>query len=125
MAALLERMDGMVGLTQVKQRIHDMFDLLATERRRRQEGLSSEPFAGHLVFSGPPAPARPPSPACTENCAHLEADAGTFARGHGREVRELLEATRTAQARRIAARERSGDPVPAHDLGLLLPADLP
>jgi hypothetical protein len=57
--------------------------------------------------------------------SHLDANAETFAQGNAREVRKLLEAMRTAQARRIASRERSGDPVPARDLGLLLPDDLP
>ena len=267
-AILLERLDGMVGLAQAKQHVRDIFDLQATERRRRQEGLSSEPFAGHLVFSGPPGTGKttvarlygellaatgllargqlvevsradlvgqwighttaqtakvferarggvlfideayalaraghqhdfgreaidtlvklmedhrdevvvvvagytaemadfltanpglasrfashvefpPYSPdelvtILTRHAAdagfrftaealdavrsYVDANATAFAQGNAREIRKLLEAIRTAQARRIAARERSDDPVPAHDLGLLLPDDLP
>ncbi|GAA4128316.1 AAA family ATPase [Actinomadura keratinilytica] len=266
-AALLERLDGMVGLAEVKRRVRDVFDMLETERRRRQEGLSSEPFAGHLVFSGPPGTGKttvarlygellaatgllargqvvevsrsdlvgqyigqteaqttrvfesarggvlfideaytlardherdfgreaidtlvklmedhrdevvvivagyteemgrfltanpglasrfsgtvefPPygrdelvtiltrqaadagftlTPEALDAVrAHLDARAETFAQGNAREVRKLLEAMRTAQARRIAARERSGAPVPAGELGLLLPDDMP
>ena len=51
---ILGRLVGMTGLTEVKQEISDLLDLLASARRRREAGLEAEPFTGHLIFAGPP-----------------------------------------------------------------------
>ncbi|GAA2433358.1 hypothetical protein GCM10010191_54430 [Actinomadura vinacea] len=52
--SIMDRLDGMVGLAEVKERIHDLLAVIAANRRRRQAGLPADPMPGHLVFSGPP-----------------------------------------------------------------------
>ncbi|WP_243722890.1 AAA family ATPase [Actinomadura sp. 7K507] len=52
--AVLDRLNAMTGLAEVKQEISDLLDLLASSRRRREAGLEAEPFTGHLIFAGPP-----------------------------------------------------------------------
>ncbi|MFV2173360.1 right-handed parallel beta-helix repeat-containing protein [Actinomadura sp. LOL_016] len=51
---VLDRLDAMTGLDDVKREIHDLLDVLSAARRRRAAGLEVEPFTGHLVFAGPP-----------------------------------------------------------------------
>ncbi|MBE1532961.1 AAA family ATPase [Actinomadura algeriensis] len=51
---ILDRLDAMTGLDDVKREIHDLLDVLSAARRRRAAGLEVEPFTGHLVFAGPP-----------------------------------------------------------------------
>ncbi|MFF3515821.1 right-handed parallel beta-helix repeat-containing protein [Streptomyces sp. NPDC002573] len=51
---LLEQLDGMVGLAQVKREVADMVNLLASVRRRRAAGLPEPSLSRHLVFSGAP-----------------------------------------------------------------------
>ncbi|WP_245623211.1 AAA family ATPase [Spirillospora albida] len=51
---ILDRLQAMAGLADVKREIGDLLDLLASARRRRDAGLDTEPFTGHLVFAGPP-----------------------------------------------------------------------
>ncbi|MFF5258260.1 right-handed parallel beta-helix repeat-containing protein [Actinomadura viridis] len=52
--SIMDRLDAMVGLAEVKGRIHDLLDVIAATRRREQAGLPADPMPGHLVFSGPP-----------------------------------------------------------------------
>lgn len=51
---ILDRLDAMTGLDDVKREIRDLLDVLSAARRRRAAGLEVEPFTGHLVFAGPP-----------------------------------------------------------------------
>ena len=53
-AALLQELRDMVGLTQVKQEVADVVNLLATARLRREAGLPEPSVSRHLVFSGAP-----------------------------------------------------------------------
>ncbi|WP_262402511.1 AAA family ATPase [Actinomadura sp. CNU-125] len=51
---VLDRLEAMTGLDDVKREIRDLLDVLSAARRRRAAGLEVEPFTGHLVFAGPP-----------------------------------------------------------------------
>jgi SpoVK/Ycf46/Vps4 family AAA+-type ATPase/nitrous oxidase accessory protein NosD len=51
---LLANLSGMVGLTQVKQEVTEMVNLLAAARRRKEAGLAVPSISRHLVFAGPP-----------------------------------------------------------------------
>ncbi|QFG22498.1 AAA family ATPase [Actinomadura sp. WMMB 499] len=51
---VLDRLDAMTGLDDVKREIRDLLDVLSAARRRRAAGLEVEAFTGHLVFAGPP-----------------------------------------------------------------------
>ncbi|WP_433385971.1 right-handed parallel beta-helix repeat-containing protein [Micromonospora sp. KLBMP9576] len=51
---LLTRLDGLVGLTRVKQDVGTMVKLVQMVKRRREAGLSPPPMSRHLVFAGNP-----------------------------------------------------------------------
>ncbi|MEU8210346.1 right-handed parallel beta-helix repeat-containing protein [Micromonospora sp. NPDC049044] len=51
---LLARLDGLVGLTRVKQDVGTMVKLVQMVKRRREAGLSPPPMSRHLVFAGNP-----------------------------------------------------------------------
>ncbi|MFC3996041.1 AAA family ATPase [Nocardiopsis sediminis] len=53
-AALLGRLDAMVGLAEVKREVADLIDLISASRRRRAAGLQAASPSRHLVFAGPP-----------------------------------------------------------------------
>jgi SpoVK/Ycf46/Vps4 family AAA+-type ATPase len=52
--ALLGQLYGMVGLTQVKQEVASLVDLIASARQREQAGLPVPPMSRHLIFAGAP-----------------------------------------------------------------------
>ena len=52
--ALLEKLNGMVGLASVKREVTDLINLIGTAERRRQAGLPVPSLSRHLIFSGPP-----------------------------------------------------------------------
>ncbi|PBC69602.1 SpoVK/Ycf46/Vps4 family AAA+-type ATPase [Streptomyces sp. TLI_235] len=54
LADLLEQLQSMVGLAQVKREVSDMVNLLASVRHRQAAGLPTPSLSRHLVFSGPP-----------------------------------------------------------------------
>ncbi|MBR8745033.1 AAA family ATPase, partial [Nocardiopsis sp. MG754419] len=51
---LMDRLEGMVGLAEVKREVADLVSLISANRRRREAGLASSMASQHLVFSGPP-----------------------------------------------------------------------
>ncbi len=51
---LLGQLYGMVGLTQVKQEVASLVDLIASARQREQAGLPVPPMSRHLIFAGAP-----------------------------------------------------------------------
>ncbi|MET3424678.1 SpoVK/Ycf46/Vps4 family AAA+-type ATPase [Actinoplanes tereljensis] len=51
---LLERLHGMIGLSEVKREVAELIDLLETTRARVRAGLPAASVSRHLVFSGPP-----------------------------------------------------------------------
>ncbi len=51
---LLGQLYGMVGLTQVKQEVASVVDLIASARQREQAGLPVPPMSRHLIFAGAP-----------------------------------------------------------------------
>jgi len=50
----LGQLYDMVGLTQVKQEVANLVDLMASARQREQAGLPVPPMSRHLIFAGPP-----------------------------------------------------------------------
>jgi SpoVK/Ycf46/Vps4 family AAA+-type ATPase len=51
---LLSQLYGMVGLTQVKQEVAGIVDLIASARQREQAGLPVPHLSRHLIFAGAP-----------------------------------------------------------------------
>lgn len=51
---LLGQLYGMIGLTQVKQEVASLVDLIASARQREQAGLPVPPMSRHLIFAGAP-----------------------------------------------------------------------
>ncbi len=52
--ALLGQLFEMVGLSQVKQEVAKLVDLIASARQREQAGLPVPPMSRHLIFAGAP-----------------------------------------------------------------------
>jgi len=53
-AALLQELDGLVGLGGVKREVATLVGLHQIAKRRREAGLHVPPMSRHLVFAGPP-----------------------------------------------------------------------
>lgn len=51
---ILAELDSMTGLTQVKEEIHDLVNLLKVQKLRKAQGLANPSVNKHLVFSGNP-----------------------------------------------------------------------
>ena len=51
---LLAKLDGMVGLAQVKREVATLVGLNQVARRRSKAGLAAPPMPKHLIFAGPP-----------------------------------------------------------------------
>lgn len=50
----LAQLNKLVGLDEVKMRVGQLMALVNLEKRRREQGLPTEPITTHMVFSGPP-----------------------------------------------------------------------
>ncbi|MFD8012758.1 right-handed parallel beta-helix repeat-containing protein [Streptomyces sp. NPDC058955] len=51
---VLARLNGMIGLSAVKDEVRGMMDLLGAARQREAAGLPAPRISHHLVFAGPP-----------------------------------------------------------------------
>ncbi|MDO5503399.1 MAG: AAA family ATPase [Actinomycetia bacterium] len=54
LAALLEQLDGLVGLDPVKDWVRDLIDEVTADRRLQQASVTADPPAYHMVFTGNP-----------------------------------------------------------------------
>ncbi|WP_256789276.1 AAA family ATPase [Frankia sp. AvcI1] len=52
--ALMQRLDAMIGLDEVKREVADLVDLIASAKARAEAGLPAPSMSRHLVFAGPP-----------------------------------------------------------------------
>jgi SpoVK/Ycf46/Vps4 family AAA+-type ATPase len=52
--SLLGQLYDMVGLTEAKQEVAKVIDLIASARQRQQAGLPAPPISRHLIFAGAP-----------------------------------------------------------------------
>lgn len=53
-SAVLQKLDGMIGLAPVKQEIKRLSARLEVEQKRRAQGLPTAAVSQHMVFTGPP-----------------------------------------------------------------------
>ncbi|CAM3545758.1 AAA family ATPase [Stackebrandtia soli] len=51
---VFERMDRLVGMTEVKARMRDVVDLITAARLRKAAGLATAAVTGNLILTGPP-----------------------------------------------------------------------
>ncbi|GAB3240308.1 right-handed parallel beta-helix repeat-containing protein [Kineosporia babensis] len=51
---LMRRLEGMIGLSEVKREVADVVDLIASAKARVEAGLPAPSMSRHLVFAGPP-----------------------------------------------------------------------
>jgi stage V sporulation protein K len=51
---VLDELNNLIGLSEVKQNINDLINLLNIQKRRSEEGLKNVEFTLHAVFLGPP-----------------------------------------------------------------------
>ena len=54
MESLLEELDGLVGLEEVKQDVHSLLNFIRVSQLRRQRGMKVPTISYHLVFTGNP-----------------------------------------------------------------------
>ena len=52
--ATFEKLDKLIGLTEVKDELHKLFDFAKNQQRRKEQGLSTSGTTMHLVFTGNP-----------------------------------------------------------------------
>ncbi len=51
---LLRKLEGMIGLSEVKREVADLVDLIASAKARTEAGLPAPSLSRHLIFAGPP-----------------------------------------------------------------------
>jgi SpoVK/Ycf46/Vps4 family AAA+-type ATPase len=51
---LLQRLEAMIGLSEVKREVADLIDLIASSKARVEAGLPAPSMSRHLVFAGAP-----------------------------------------------------------------------
>ena len=65
---ILAEIDGLIGLDPVKDEIFRIVDFARVVSLKKERELPVSNLTFHMVFTGPPAPARPPWHAISGNC---------------------------------------------------------
>lgn len=58
--SVLAELDSLIGLKAVKAEIQKLVSFLKVQKLRKENGLPTPPISLHMVFTEPPALARPP-----------------------------------------------------------------
>ena len=51
---LFKELDKLIGLTEVKQEVRDIYSYVNNQKIRKENGLKTKPISYHMVFYGPP-----------------------------------------------------------------------
>lgn len=52
--ALMQEMDGLIGLSEVKKLVREIYAFIEIQKRRETEGLHTQPLVLHMIFKGNP-----------------------------------------------------------------------
>lgn len=107
--AVLEEIDALVGLVNVKKEIHDMVNLLIVQKIRMQKGFKTTSISRHMVFMGNPGTGKT---TIARKMAEIYRHLNVLEKGHLVEAdRSMLvssEMGKTAQTVRKLAEEAMG-----------------